>query len=68
MPVDPVHPSIEVFHVIFYRKIIHKFQKFIGALYFYKSTPNFSKIIFSPLKICIEVPVQVFIITIRPLP
>jgi hypothetical protein len=38
--VDPVHGIVDLFHAFFNRKIILKISKIVGALEFYKNTPE----------------------------
>jgi hypothetical protein len=35
-----VHGRVDLFHLFFNRKLIHKFQKITEALDFYKNTPD----------------------------
>jgi hypothetical protein len=44
--VDSVHSVVDLFHDIFYRKIIHLILKIIGAWNFANTPTNFSGIIF----------------------
>jgi hypothetical protein len=44
--VDSVHSVVDLFHDIFYRKIIHLILEIIGAWNFANTPTNFSGIIF----------------------
>jgi hypothetical protein len=37
--VDPVHETMDLFHVFYNRKIIHKSVETPGSLYFYRKDP-----------------------------
>jgi hypothetical protein len=43
---DPVHGPVDLFHAFSLRKILQLIPKIAGALYFYKTPPDFLKIIF----------------------
>jgi hypothetical protein len=44
--VDLVHVAVDLVHRVSFRKIIQKFLKIAGALYFCKNTHELSKILF----------------------